>query len=153
MSNFVGLFKAEIQRLSKKEARQQTEPLKKSSAQYRADIASLKRRLAALEALVRRLQKGMPARARALPADGGGSGNGDGDATHKLRFRREGFANLRKKLGLSAADMGKLLGVSGQSVYHWETGKARPRASQLPAIAALRTMGKKAALARLGELA
>ena len=147
MSNFVGLFKAEIQRLSKREARQQTEPLKKSSAQYRSEIAALKRRLATLEATVRRLQKGGAARARPVSDDAAG------DAEQKLRFRREGFATLRKKLGLSAADMGKLLGVSGQSVYHWETGKARPRASQLPAIAAVRKMGKKTALARLGELA
>ena len=145
MSNFVGLFKAEIQRLSKKEARQQTEPLKKSSTQYRSDIAALKRRIAALEATVRRLQKTGAARVR--------PGAQDSEDAQKLRFQREGLATLRKKLGLSAADMGKLLGVTGQSVYHWETGKARPRASQLPAIAAVRKMGKKAALARLGELA
>jgi len=143
MSNFAGLFKAEIQRLSKKETRQQTEQLKKSSAQYRSEIAALKRRLTALESAVRRLQKnsGPPARVAAAPADG--------ESAQRLRFRREGFAALRKKLGLSAADMGRLIGVSGQSVYHWETGKARPRASQLPAIAEVRRLGKKAVQVRL----
>jgi len=60
-----------------------------------------------------------------------------------------GFAALRKKLGLSATDMGKLIGVSGQSVYHWETGKTKPRASQLQAIAAVRKMGKRAIAAKL----
>ena len=60
-----------------------------------------------------------------------------------------GFAALRKKLGLSATDMGKLIGVSGQSVYHWETGKTKPRASQLQAIAAVRKMGKRAVAAKL----
>jgi DNA-binding transcriptional regulator YiaG len=55
-----------------------------------------------------------------------------------LRFRVGGFAALRKKLGLSAAEMAKLLGVSAQSVYHWETGKSKPRASQLQEIAAVR---------------
>lgn len=35
------------------------------------------------------------------------------------RFRVAGFAALRKKLNISAAEMGKLLGVSAQSVYRW----------------------------------
>jgi DNA-binding transcriptional regulator YiaG len=42
--------------------------------------------------------------------------------------------------------MGALLGVTGQSVYKWEKGTARPRASQLKAIAAVRKMGKKQVL-------
>jgi DNA-binding transcriptional regulator YiaG len=36
-----------------------------------------------------------------------------------------------------------LLGVTGQSVYKWEKGTAKPRASQMKAIAAVRQMGKK----------
>jgi DNA-binding transcriptional regulator YiaG len=70
----------------------------------------------------------------------------------KLRFRAGGFATLRKRLGLSAEAMGKLLGVSGQSVYHWESGKASPRSSQLPAIAAVRKLGKREAQARLSKI-
>jgi len=67
----------------------------------------------------------------------------------KLRFRAGGFASLRKKLDLTAAQMAQLLGVSPQSVYHWEIGKSRPRASQLPAISALRKLGKKQVMERL----
>jgi DNA-binding transcriptional regulator YiaG len=66
-----------------------------------------------------------------------------------LRFRAGGFASLRKKLDLTAAEMAKLLNVSPQSVYHWEIGKSRPRASQLPAISAVRKMGKKEVTERL----
>jgi len=73
------------------------------------------------------------------------------DSPAGLRFRVAGFAALRKKLGLSAAEMGKLLGVSAQSVYHWESGKTKPRASQLVAISAVRKMGKKAVAAKLAE--
>ncbi|NCV62600.1 MAG: XRE family transcriptional regulator, partial [Betaproteobacteria bacterium] len=51
-----------------------------------------------------------------------------------------------QKLDLSANEMGALLGVTGQSVYKWEKGTARPRASQLKAIAAVRKMGKKQVL-------
>jgi len=68
-----------------------------------------------------------------------------------LRFRADGFKTLRQKLGLSAEQTGKLLGVSGQSVYAWETKRSSPRRAQLPAIAALRKMGKREAAARLQE--
>jgi DNA-binding transcriptional regulator YiaG len=49
--------------------------------------------------------------------------------------------------------MGLLLGVSGQSIYHWEAEKSRPRQAQLLAIAALRNLGKREAKKRLAELA
>jgi transcriptional regulator with XRE-family HTH domain len=69
-----------------------------------------------------------------------------------LRFSAKGLAAKRKRRDLSAAAMAALLGVSGQSIYKWEEGKTRPRASQLPAIAALRKMGKREANARLAAL-
>jgi len=47
--------------------------------------------------------------------------------------------------------MGTLLGVSAQSIYHWETGKTKPRQSQLAAIAAVRKMGKREAMAQLAK--
>ncbi|HEY6355782.1 MAG TPA: hypothetical protein VIY30_14950 [Burkholderiaceae bacterium] len=62
-----------------------------------------------------------------------------------FRFSAKGLASHRKRLGLSAHECGILLGASGQSVYKWEDGKARPRAKHMPAIAALRTLGKKQA--------
>jgi transcriptional regulator with XRE-family HTH domain len=83
--------------------------------------------------------------ARAVPVELAGR-----DTQH--RRRAAGFAQHRKRLGLSAADCGKLLGVSALSVYKWEQGSARPRAKYLPAIAALRTLGKREATKRLEEL-
>ena len=65
--------------------------------------------------------------------------------------RAGGLASHRKRLGLSAADFGKLLGVSGQSIYKWEPGEVKPRRAQLEAIAAIRTLGKREALARLEQ--
>ena len=143
MSSFADQLKAEIARIARREVRAETKALKKANAQYRADIATLKRSLTVLE------------RALARQAKGGGRGTASPEASEKvspaqgLRFRVEGFASLRKKLGLSAADMGKLVGVSAQSVYHWETGKSRPRASQLAAIAAVRKLGKREVAAKL----
>jgi DNA-binding transcriptional regulator YiaG len=145
MSTFANQLKSEISRLAKKEVRAETQALKKASAQYRSEIAALKRRVAGLEAQTKKQSKGA---ARAKPAE-----TADEDVGTSLRFRVAGFAALRKKLNISAAEMGKLLGVSAQSVYHWETGKTKPRASQLAAIAAVRKLGKRAVAAKLGDSA
>jgi DNA-binding transcriptional regulator YiaG len=66
-----------------------------------------------------------------------------------LRFSAKGLASQRQRLGLSAEDIGLLVVASGQSIYNWEAAKARPRAGHLPALAALRTLGKKQAAAVL----
>jgi DNA-binding transcriptional regulator YiaG len=141
MSTFADQLKSEIARIAKKEVRAEIQALKKASAVYRGEIAALKRRIAGLEAQLKKLSKGAGL-AKVLEI-------AEEDSGAALRFRVAGFAALRKKLGISAADMGKLLGVSAQSVYHWETGKTKPRASQLAAISAVRKMGKKAVAAKL----
>lgn len=144
MSSFADQLKSEIARIARKEVRAENRTLKKANAQYRADIAALRRRLQELERALARLAKsGGKAASRAREADEGLA------PAQGLRFRVAGFASLRKKLGLSAAEMGQLIGVSAQSVYHWETGKTRPRASQLAAIAAVRKLGKREVAARL----
>lgn len=144
MSNFVIQLKAEIARIVKKELRAQTAAIKKTNATYRAEIADLKRRLATLELAVK--QAGKTSRQpKAATQDAE-------PATQGLRFRADGFATLRKKLGLTGLQMAQLLGVSNQSVYHWETGKSRPRAAQLQTIAGVRKLGKKEVAARMAEL-
>lgn len=141
MANIASLLKAEISRIARKEVRTETQTLKKASAQYRSDIAALKRRIAEQDRLIAKLRKSKPATTAA-------TGENEGP---QLRFRPDGFASLRKKLGLSAADMGKLLGVSLQTIYHWEKGQSKPRASQLQGIAEVRKLGKRGAAARLAE--
>ena len=142
MPNIATILKSEISRVSRKELRSLTDGLKKAVVSYRSEIAALKRRTQALEQQVRRLGK---ASAKSAPAD-------DESPSANLRFSAKGLASQRQRLGLSAADCGLLLGASGQSVYKWEDGKARPRARHLPAIASLRTLGKKEAAARLETL-
>ena len=142
MPNIGTVLKEEIARVARKQQRADMAQLKKSVAQYRGQIAELKRRMQALEQLVRRQAKGSTrAAAREEEEDDGPS----------LRFSAKGLAAQRKRLGLSAAAVAKILGVSALSVYKWESGKTRPRARQLESIAALRKMGKREAMAKLGD--
>ena len=143
MANIASLLKSEISRVARKEVRGEVAGLKKAVSSYRSEIAALKRRAATLESELRRLGK---ATARALPAAA------EEPAARAQRFSPKGLASQRKRLGLSALECGLLVGASGQSIYNWEDGKARPRAKHLQALAALRGMGKKDAAARLAEL-
>ncbi|HXD41737.1 MAG TPA: helix-turn-helix domain-containing protein [Ramlibacter sp.] len=142
MANIGTVLKSEIARIARKEVRGETQPLKKHGAQYRSDIAALKKRLADVERqLKRQLKSGA---AESVPDEG--------ETERRVRFSAKGLAARRQRLGLSARELGALLGVSAQSVYHWEQGKSRPRASQLQAIAALRSLGKRQAVQRLSSL-
>jgi DNA-binding XRE family transcriptional regulator len=138
MPNIGTVLKSEISRVSRKEVRGETLALKKSISQYRSQIADLKRRVHALEQLVKRAGRANTGSA-AQPSDPGGN----------LRFSAKGLAAQRRRLGLSAASVARLLGVSALSVYKWESGKTRPRAKQIEAIARLRGMGKREAMKRL----
>jgi len=143
MPNLAAIFKQEISRLSRKEIRHQMQGLRRAATQYRKDIAKLKRDAAKLQGEVARLarQAGSATSPRVSESDAEG-----------VRFTTKGVRSHRARLGLSAADFGKLIGVTGHTIYKWEHGSARPRKRQLAALASLRGVGKKEAAARLEKL-
>ena len=143
MTSIATLLKTEISRIARKEVRADTSDLKRAIGVYRAEIAALKKRAQVLEVELRRLGK---AHAKAAPIEA------KPQPAQKLRFTAKSLTSQRRRLGLSALDCGLLVGASGQSIYNWEDGKARPQARYLAAIAALRTLGKKEAAARLVSL-
>ncbi len=147
MTNLASVLKAEVTRLARKELRAHTDGLKKVVASYRSEIAALKKRVADLEKQMARSERAAKRQAPAAAGDEGGGASGT-----PLRFRAAGMAANRKRLGLSAADFGKLVGATGQSVYSWEAGKSKPRGQNLVAIAALRGIGKREAAAKLETL-
>lgn len=141
MPNIATAFKDEISRLCRKEMRKHLEPLRKATAGYRKEIAALKRKLQESErrvgALAKRSAKAETATAAADVPE------------RQTRFVAKGLKSLRTRLGISAAELAGLLGVTGQSVYNWEQKKSTPRAAQLTQLAELRSLGKKAVRARL----
>jgi DNA-binding XRE family transcriptional regulator len=143
MANIASVLKGEILRLARKEARSETSALKKASAQYRRDIAELKRRIVDLQRKVAPLEKQVQ---RNAP-----SPTPEVDAEH-VRFTAKGLRSQRQRLGLSAANYGKLIGVTGQTIYSWEAETSRPRTEQVAKIASLRHLGKREAEAHLEHL-
>ncbi len=143
MPNIASILKAEISRVARKEVRAELETLKKASVAHRASIAELRRQVGALEKELRRVAKGAT-----RPAKAQESGD-EATAGTKRRFSATRLAAHRAKLGLSAAVYGQLVGVSGQTIYHWEQGKARPRAAQLEKLATMRELGPRDVAERL----
>ena len=143
MPNIASILKSEISRVARKEVRGEVQGLRKTVNAYRSEIAALKRRTQALEQEIRRLSK---TKAKVAPVVANES------SPQALRFSAKGLASKRQQLALSAHDCGLLVGASGQTIYNWESGKARPLARHLPAIAALRSLGKREAARRLASL-
>lgn len=143
MPNIGAVLKAEIARLSRKEARNEVETTRKMSAQHRRYIATLKSEIARLDRQVSLLDRRVGELTKSVPAA----------TTEKpLRFVAKGFRSQRERLGLSAAECARLIGVSAQTIYNWEHKVAVPRREQLVNIAALRGIGKREARARLEQL-
>lgn len=141
MSTLAVALKDEIRRLARKEIKAHTGPTAQAVAQFRREIAKLKRqsreyqrKIALLEAQERkRIGKAEPNNG----ADQGG------------RFSARSVKAQRRRTGLSAADYAKLVGVSGLTIYNWENGKSRPRNEQLASLIAVRGLGKRQAQAKL----
>ena len=140
MPNFTAVFKSEVLRLARKEAREQIAATKKASALQRSQIAELRRQVTALQKTVAFLESREKKRLTKPPAP---------EAAKRVRFSAKRVKNHREKLGLSAADYGRLVRVSPQTVYNWEQGHTRPGAKQLAAWAGIRSIGKREAQMRL----
>jgi len=144
MAAITSLLNTEISRIARKESKRLVEPLRKQVATQRKDIAALKRTNHDLQRELAQLVKVASRSAANDPAESIPSGR-------QVRFSASGLQTLRKRLGLSAEDFGRLVEVSGQSVYNWEQEKSRPRQAQVERIAALRGIGVREARKRIAE--
>jgi hypothetical protein len=134
--NIASVLKAEISRVARKEVRSNLLGLRKAAGVHRTEVAALKQRVQALVQALRRLSKASTSVAPATTVE---------ESSRAFRFSAKGLASQRQRqrLGLSAEDRGQLVGASGESILNWEAGKARPMARHLPALVALRTLGKE----------
>ena len=145
MPNVATVLKEEICRLAKKEIKAQVGTTKQAVAKYRSDIAKLKRVLSQQDRAIRLLKKQMQIQqGQPQPTEE--------DKLEGTRYSARSVRAQRQRLELSAEAYGKLVGVSGLTIYHWEHDETRPRKAQLAALVAVRGIGKREALKRLAEL-
>ena len=141
MNTLANALKDEIRRLARKEIRAQTGKYARAVTQYRRDIARLKRQQHELERKLEMLRT-QARKAMHSPA-------AMGELNGEVRFSARSVKSQRRRLGLSAADYGRLVGVSPLTIYNWEQNKTRPRKEQFAALVAVRGIGKREAQAKL----
>ena len=148
MPNIARVFREEIHRISRKEAKAAVAPMRKPSFRLRMDVADLKRRLVTLEKANKQLQDRLAKMEVAQPAIP------SSDSTEREWISGKGIKSLRKRLGLSQTDFAKLVGVSNQAVYIWESksGMLKLRNSTKTAVFAVRGIGAREARKRLEEM-
>lgn len=147
MPNIDTILKEEIRRISKAEAKKQLQPLQKVVSGYRKDIAALKKENAYLKKLIKASLKSDKVTASTAKRE-----QVVFEQPQRLRFSPASVKGQRDRLGLSAADYAKLVGVSALTIYNWEHGKSRPREKQLAALAEVRGIGKREAMRRLEQV-
>src|SRR5882757_4342614 len=145
MSTLAIALKDEIRRLARKEIKAQTGKQARAVAQYRREIARLKRQQREHEKKIALLEN----RSRNTPDKALGSAEQNGG----MRFSSRSVKAQRSRVELSAADYAKLVGVSPLTIYNWEHNKSRPRKEQFAALVAIRGLGKRQAQAKLAQLA
>lgn len=141
MPNIAQLLKTEISRLARREIRAQITPLQRQVSELRQTVNQQKKRLSQLEKDLNRSRRQLAAAKGA-------------DAPAKepaVRLSPASIKRLRQRLKLSQKDMGRLLGVSINTIVQWEAGRSKPRQRYKDGIAELRRIGIREAKKRLAE--
>ncbi|MFM1990364.1 MAG: hypothetical protein RJA99_3321 [Pseudomonadota bacterium] len=150
MTTFAKALKTEIVRLARREARASSEGTSRSLTTLRKQVAALKKSVDQLELQNRRLTRLLRRKTPAAPAAGAAAASATASGAH--RFSPKGLQSHRTRLGLSPADAGRLLGVSGQLVARWEQNTSRPLPDQLAAVVEFRRLSKRAAAEALARM-
>lgn len=118
--------------------------VRKPVAGLRRDVAMLKREVADLKRLVKALGRQAPAAVRT---------EAEGQEPPNIRPSAKMVLALRKKLGLTQAQLASLVGVSNLTVSKWETadGRLHMRGPALAGFARVRAMGKREAKKAMAE--
>ena len=147
MPKLAEVLRGEIIRISRREARIATAGIRDAKIKLTKTVADLKRKIAKLQGenrwLVAAEKKRLAQKPQIAP-----------ETSKKARLTSKGIRRLRKKLGLSQADLAKLLGASTQTVHMWETkrGPLRLRENTLAAVLSARDMGARDAKRRIAEI-
>ena len=146
MPNIMSALKAEISRLSRKEAKQVVAPIKKASANYRGLIAGLRKQVVALKNEVAALRRAAPKAEKALASKTEPAG--------RFWITGKGVRAMRKKVGLTQEKFGKLVGVSVPTIVNWEKVEGKVeirRKATMARLQELKGKGKREVAAMLGE--
>lgn len=116
----VQALKNEISRSARKEINKAIQPLKRVNATQRSLIAKLRRDLSDLQQTVKDAQRSPKVAVAQTRAPGRSNQEAEADSRRGAWFTAKGIRSLRARLGITQTELGKLAGVSAQSVVNWE---------------------------------
>ena len=132
MPNVMGVLRAEIRRLARKETKQELSSMKKQLTQTKRLLAESRRRISDLESRAKHVARSTRSSAVAREDEEDGP---------QVRFSPKWVKKHRSKLGMSRQVYAQLVGVSPQTIMGWEAGRTRPRRGALKAWRAIRAKG------------
>jgi DNA-binding XRE family transcriptional regulator len=140
MPNVMKTLRDEITRLARKEVKASVTKVHKPTVQLKHDVAALKRTVAALVKATNIMRGVLEKIVTSQPPP-------VAEETSKARITGKGVRSLRRKLRVSQADFGKLIGVTAQAVVNMEkkSGPLAVRKVTRAAILAIRGMGAREA--------
>jgi DNA-binding transcriptional regulator YiaG len=144
MPNLARLLKEEIRRIARSEVKGNTAKLKRDVVKVKKSNVALRRIVADLKRDNELLMSSE--RRRKLPTTVAP------EEAKSARITAKGIRSLRRKLGLSQADFGKLVGVSLVCVGLWEKkgpGALKVRGNARAALLGLRGLGAREAKRRV----
>jgi DNA-binding transcriptional regulator YiaG len=146
MPKLAEVLRAEIIRISRREARIATAGIREAKIRLTKTVADLKRKIVKLQGENKWLTAAEKRRLAQKPQI-------TPEASKKARLTSKGIRRLRRRLGLSQANFAKLLGASTQTVHMWETkeGPLRLRGNTLAAVLSAREMGAREVKRRIAE--
>ena len=142
MPDVASVLKQEIRRLAKKEIMLVAADQSRQIRGLKATVRDLRKQVADLGKTV----------TRTLAASRQQSPTQTEPEEKSIRISARSIRSHRKRLGLTQAQLSKLLGVSTASVTFWESGRTSPRGKNRQAIAELRTIGSRDAKVLLESL-
>lgn len=117
MPNIAAVLKEEILRIARKEIKTQLAAVKEENTALRKKVAKLEKQVeSGLPAAPAKRGRKPGVRKAVKPAN-----------ENQLSITGKAVLKLRKKFGLSQGTFAELLGVTGQTVYHWERKKGQLR--------------------------
>ena len=128
-------IKSEIIRLSKRELRKISVPLRRDVRSLKSTVPQIRKAVLGLQRLTTLQQKELGKRKIPLEATP--------EEVKASRFSPRLIRSLRRHLGITQKELAILTGVTIGAVNSWESGKFKPKEAKKGIIVALRKLGRR----------
>ena len=134
MGKLEAIIKSEIERLTRRELRKVSVPMKRDVRLLKIAVSQIRKAVLPLERFAAHQKKELAKREIGLEAAP--------EEVKKSRFSPRLIKSLRKHLGITQKELAILTGVTVGAAHQWEIGKFNPKPEKKAALVALRKVGR-----------